>query len=170
MTNFFVLVFSRQNYDKNSWTRVVGQASHTWSSLFNMFLTSSFTAPFHFILMEGFDDFCFCSFAPNFTHSTKIMVKSVKPHGQDSLLYVCTYLKVKSFSLLFIITKKRGKIIWFSRPKVSIHSTEFNEHIDNITNYRSPALYTMAGIVEFCPKTMLTTFPSSRLMYDFVCK
>ena len=53
-----------------------------------MFLTSSFTAPFQFILMEGFDDFCFCSFVPNFTHSTKIMVKFVKPHGQDSLLYV----------------------------------------------------------------------------------
>ena len=100
MTNFFVLVFSRQNYDKNSWTRVVGQASHTWSSIcLYQFLPSSFS----FYFDGGFWRFLFLFFcAPNFTHSTKIMIKFVKSHGQNSLLYL------KSFSLLFIITKKKS--------------------------------------------------------------
>ena len=93
------------------------------------------------------------------------MVKSVKPHGQDSLLYV-----PEELLFTFYHKEKRGKKSFDFPDRKSIHSTEFNEHIDNITNYRSPDLYTMAGIVEFCPKTMLTTFPSSRLMYDFVCK
>ena len=71
-----------------------------------MSLTSSFSAPFHFILMEGFDDFCFCSFAPNFTHSTKIIIKFVKPHGQNSLLYV-----PEELLFTFYHNEKKGKII-----------------------------------------------------------
>ena len=67
--------------------------------VFNQFLPSSFS----FYFDGGFRRFLFLFFcAPNFTHSTKIMIKFVKSHGQNSLLYL------KSFSLLFIITKKKS--------------------------------------------------------------
>ena len=67
--------------------------------VFNQFLHSSFS----FYFDGGFWRFLFLFFCAKFHAQHENYGKIRETHGQDSLL------KVKSFSLLFIIRKKRGK-------------------------------------------------------------